>query len=560
MNFDPLRRLRGRPEPGDPPHDPPAAPGSRIRLVNRPSPTQGPAESSGPPTEGGPVPVPRRSALVVDPPPPRVPVAGRFATASKALRHLALLTASGRDDAATFYRGAGSWWVVADAEIDLARTAVDAARGTLYTHISGGWTPDHRSGDPAAIPQSELTRVPLIDLIATAPLAPAPAMPLHTATVFLPASVTDVVIRRALDLGIQVSYRLVRLSPLFGDGETTALAEVRLFRESDPIPPSLLAVAAAAPLAIVCRTADNDHLHIQHARVSPLPDQQLAALAGPDVWILADSGFGCWRLRPLGRYLPGTSLVVDRTAFTDDVQEPPAGRPTDADLEIPRARVRVIPRSTPGQRTDAVLLDAADLAMLPLLLERHPLGEVALVLRGRDRHLLTAAGGLLERLSVGVPLTCVGPGQLYVPLGHDFSPRLPGAARAALFGPDPRHAVVVLDGWAVRFAFANRLPVWCLWTGDVPEVDDQLPEGVDELLAQFRRPVKPTRPDAPPITGGHRGPRETRPFVQRDWREVALELENAGELARAAELHRRHNDPLRAARLYERVARHAAGT
>jgi hypothetical protein len=582
MTFD-FSWKRRRPNPGVPPHDgPPPPPGddepdserrpaARIRPVSTPSP--GPAEAVVAPPVGNPppannVPAPRRSAQVVDPPPPRIPLAGRFSTAGQALRYLAILTASARDDDVSCYRGDNGWWIAADVELDLARTAADAARGALHIRAADGWTPDRRRGGspgPIVVAQNDLTRVALIDLIAIAPLTAVAGGPLHTASVFLPAAFADVLIRRALDLGVGVSYRLVRLHPLFTVGASTAMAEVRLVREPDPIPPSLLAVGATAPLAIVCRTAGNDHLHIQHARANALPDQQLAALAEPDVWLLADAGFGCWRLQPLGRYLPGSALVVDPTAFAADVQEPHTGGPgPDNGIDIPRTPVRVIPRSTPGQRTDAVLLDDDDLSLIRLLLERHPLSESALVLRGRDRHLLTAAGGLLERLSVGQSLTCAGPGQLFLPVGHDFSPRLPASARRELFGLDPEYAVVVLDGRALRFAYANQFPVWCLWAGEPPAVEDQLPDGVDELLAQFRRPVRP--PVIPPARhnlprgGGYRTPRNLQPSHQRDWRDVALELEQDGQLVRAAEIHRAHNDPLRAARLFERAARHAAGT
>jgi hypothetical protein len=219
--------------------------------------------------------------------------------------------------------------------------------------------------------------------------------------------------------------------------------------------------------------------------------------------------------------------------------------------------VRLTPARLPGQRVDATLLHDTDLANLALLLETHPLADTAVIVPGRDLHLLLAAGGTLEDLAIGEALTCVGPGPLYVPLGRRLSPRLPPSARRQLFAPDEHHAVVVLDGQAVRFLLDHRRPVWTLWAGDGPAIDTQLPNRTIGTLLELASREPQAAPTAPePQWRANSRPERAAPDA---WRGEALAAELAGELVRAAELHRRHQEPLRAAHLFERAAEEWTG-
>jgi hypothetical protein len=220
--------------------------------------------------------------------------------------------------------------------------------------------------------------------------------------------------------------------------------------------------------------------------------------------------------------------------------------------------LQVVPRRTADRVVDAALLDDADLETARLLLEGSPLAETALLVRGADQHLLFAPGGLLERVPVGEPLYCLGPGPLYLPLGQGLEPHVPADGRRQLFGADERTAVILLPRRGLLFDLERREPVWHLWVGGLPPIDlAQLPaERMAELQAlEPAEPVEPSGPAGParPSRRWLDRFRRARP-MDEDWKDKAMRLELAGDLARAAELHREHGSPLQAARLFERAA------
>jgi hypothetical protein len=231
---------------------------------------------------------------------------------------------------------------------------------------------------------------------------------------------------------------------------------------------------------------------------------------------------------------------------------------------------------------DAILLQDADLDAVRLLLEGHPLAETAVLVPGRDHHLLMAPGGVADRIPVGRYLTSAGPGDIYVAQGARTDPRLPAAAWRDLARDLGRRALVLDTDRTLVFDLSRRRPVWELWAGEPPAVDVQLPPEAGEVLAglaaeervaaeraaaatpQLPRPpaTRPAVPAAPPerpaglrgllrrLSG--RGP-ETRDRPL-SWQEQAAAAEDAADLVAAARLHAQHGDHLRAARLYERAA------
>ncbi|MBY8847820.1 hypothetical protein K7G98_03595 [Saccharothrix sp. MB29] len=494
---------------------------------------------------------PAPAPAVATPPRDRPVLGARFGSAAAALGLVGRLVAAQRFDAVGCHRAGDSWWVLGQVEPDLWRTAVDAAGGVAFVRAGRTLVRDTGIGPATAgrgreqVDPAGLTPVTVLDLVRVAGLQPVPPTPLTEAFLLLPGFVARTVLRRALDLGLHVEHRLTRLFPLFSGGdEPTTMVEVAL-RGDRNVSPALLAAVARSPLSAVCRRTGS--VLVQHGTTSPLDDAALAAVLAPDAAVLADAGFGCWRVEPVGEWVSGVAAVETDLPVVDQ-------RPLGDHGELPPTTVRLVPALVSGQQVDAALLDEGDLATIALLLPGHPLAEIAIVVPGADRHLLTAPGGLLQNLGVGEPLACVGPGPLYVPLGRRLSPHLPSAARAELFRADEQTAVVVLDGRVLAFSLRLREPVWHQWVQGPPEIETQLPAEVAAALSALD--------DVPPPMSQTWGSRvrnlfRDEPVRPGSWRDDALTAELAGDLVHAADLHRRNNDPLRAAHLYERAAREA---
>ncbi|MFE9448072.1 hypothetical protein [Streptomyces sp. NPDC006739] len=512
-------------------------------------------------------------------------LAVRFATASAALVFTGRLIALGRPRAGDHRRSAdgASWWVFTPVALDLGRQLAAAADGTVFLVRDAHLVPDRGWGGPERVagrrpaqhlPVASLRPATLLDLVRQAGLHSAPARPLDDAVVFTRARFAGGVIRRALDLGLEVTYRPTRLTPLFDEEPPDSdrhgvVLEVALRAPDGDLPPGFLDALHRDPFVLLCRrVAGEDTVLMQYRRASALGDGPLLEFAERGVWLLSDAEFGCARLERLGEPLDGGALV----ALAADYPLRDVGSSPDWADDAPAApdapRLTIVPARTPDATVDATLLDGTGTDTVRMLLEGHPLADVVQVVSGRDRHLLLAAGGLLERLPLGEPLHCIGPGPLYIPLGFRTEPLLPPSALQALFEPDAARAVVLTSGAALVFDLEQRRPAWTLWLGGPPELDFQLPEEaetvlrvVDERLAPQPKPesARPPRPGQPPQPGSR--PRPAGPGIarrHRNWRDAALEAEFAGELVDAAEIHERNGDVLRAANLYERAARQAA--
>ncbi|MGH3937567.1 MAG: hypothetical protein ACRDTG_02880 [Pseudonocardiaceae bacterium] len=485
-----------------------------------------------------PVPSARSSTISRIPaePAPVVRLAGQFPTAAAALVCAGTFDGSGE---VTFGRSAptGTWWVFAESTLPAGREVITAARGKTFVELDGtlvpdkGWgaTPAPPSVKPLGQPGPE-TRIDVLELIRTAGLhqyaAPAPA----ELVVLVPGSSLTTVIHRALDLTLDVGYRLVRLDPLFPGNDpppslngtetaATTMFEVRLRSPADPLPRAFLAALDRDPCVLPCRRS-GDHLLIQHQMAAPLADRQLARLAEHDAlggsWVLADPAFGCVRLRPhdpQGEFRDGAGLVrlADHHRLT---AIDPGWAALGSDPAPAPPALQLVPAPTRGVAVDAALLDESDLRCLQALLEGGHLADLAMLIRGRDRHLMVAPGSLLERLPIGEPLYRLGPGPLYLPLGYRTQPLLPPSARQALFGTDPNTAVVLQAETTLTFALDHREPVWALWAGAPPPVDRQLPPDALAALTAADAQTTPVAPPPPPDrpltawTGPHPSGRE----------------------------------------------------
>jgi hypothetical protein len=526
----------------------------------------------------------------------RLRVAGRFEDPGAALAYLGQVADAGRSRQAAggepaVARDDGTWWVSGDLPLRQARELVELCGGRPLVRDGSRWLTDRGWGEPprpttpGAVPVADPEPVAAVDLVRAAGLTRLPTGREQQVAVLVPAGRAVQLLHRALDLGLATTVRAVAVEPLFGTADGTGaadpgasgdgvgargtLVEVRLrVRDQGPdphLPTALLAALDRDPNLLACRAVD-DRLLVQHGRRSPLADRQLSGLVDEPTWVLADPPHGCWRLTPLGEATDASSLV----RLADSVSLVP-GDPTwpdDGTGEPLRPEpMSVVPAATPEAAVDALLLTDEDLRYLPALLEGHPIAELAELVVGRDRHLLIAAGGVLERIPIGEYLYAVGPGPVYLPHGWRTRPRLPGTAWRELLDVGAQVALVLLAERSLAFDLSGRRPVWELWAGDLPPLTVELPPGARSVLQEIDAAQVPAQPPArarperaPARATGLRGMIERLQAVRptrrpRSWQEEATEAELQGDLFRAADLFDRHGQPRRAAHLFERAAR-----
>lgn len=496
---------------------------------------------------------------------PIVPIAVRFASAAAALAFAGQMLSIGRGEGLTFSsEDERARWVRTRAEIDIARELAAAAHGVTFVEVAPGrLVEDHGWGAPPTadsptagtggpVDPGALAPASLADLIRIAGLQATRERPVAAVHVLLPGALLAGIVSRALDMRLDVAHRPVRLRSLFtGPGEQatmSALIELRLSAPEGHLPAALLSSLAREAQLTICRPAgDSGNLLVQYGMGVPLHDDLLAGLIGDQAWVLSNGRLGCHVMEAAGTFTDSVSCVrlADSYALRSFTPLPDDDQPVLPELRIARER-------TYGRSVDAILLTGADLDAVALLLEGHPLAESAQLIRGRDQHLLVAPGGVLEQLPVGDSLYCIGPGPLYLPLGYGIRPRLPSTARRALFTMNAQTAVVLLPTVMLEFDVDHKDPVWTLWAGPLPVIDLQLPEGA---LASLEKAAMPSAAAA----AGQPARDERAPVINaiRTWLDEALDAEFRGELARAAELHERHGDPVRAAHLYARAAEEA---
>ena len=417
-----------------------------------------------------------------------------FATAARALTFAEqAMQAAQRDDADCYRDSDGGWWVTARLPLSAAREMAGLCDARLYVRVADGYVADRGWGDdpgngPAAV-LADVIPVPLLELVRVAGLHRVPPQPLREACVIVPGHLVPGVLDRAQDLRLGAAYQQARLDPLFVADETATsrvcyviwltagpagtqpglagrgttgpgvgglgLAGPRQGgRVPEAVPAALLAALADDPFALVCRPVEQTLL-VGYGTASPLSDRALTRLVAADggqTWLLAAPPDGCAQITWTGAPLDASGLVQlgPAHALVDLNGSQPYAEPgSTARGPVPRP-LTLVPAAPRTARVDAMLLDDADLDCLPLLLAGDRLADSALIVRGTvpihgtARHLLTAPGGLLTELAIGEPLTCIGPGSIYVPTGFRLDPPVGPAARAALFQPDQRIAQVVL--------------------------------------------------------------------------------------------------------------------
>ncbi|MEU8633202.1 hypothetical protein AB0C38_13600 [Amycolatopsis sp. NPDC048633] len=572
-------RRRRSPE-GSPPDPSGTAVGGIQEIHHRPDRKPPPATAVAPPP------------AAADQPPQPAPASelvGRFPSAAAALAFNGELISLGLGERATILHdsGASTCWVAVVVPTPLGRELITTCGGRGYLRVGDRFVPERGWGAAAPLRPAAKTWVgrpadgePVSGLREATPRDLIRLAGLHSVREASPTRVTVLsagfgvgpLVRRTLELGLRVTHRPVELRPLFTDGAGSTdtagsvLIAVEISRPparsgdvTASLPESLLRALDLDPQLLLCRMP-GDELLVQYGLGAALADGQLLDLVPPGRrWVLADAVFGCAVFRDLAEPRDSTGLVRRHPIY--EIASPVlGGRPST----VEPVAVNVVADRVETSHVDAILLEDDDLPLLSLLLQGHPLAEQAWISFGRDRHLLFAAGGLLQRLPIGEPLYRMGPGALYLPVGYRLSPVLPAAARRELFEADGGHAVILLPGRGLAFDVSepSREPVWTLWAGELPEIDWQLPDEAVERLeaveAEFRpkpearRPAPRTpRPYTPPVAAA----RPAEPVRARTWRDEAWEHETAGDLVAAAKLFERHGEPVTAAHLYEAAAR-----
>jgi FtsH ternary system domain X7 len=553
------RRDPRPPTPSGPPRPP--GPGSVSPLPPGPAPVDPEELQAAPPPDSAP-PAPREPEVA--------DVLARFGTAARALSFAEQVMQSVQLDGVRCYRGdAGrSWWIQARLTLGSAREMAGLGAAELYVGSGNDYVRDRgwgesAGGEPAEIP--ELADASLLDLVRVAGLHPASPRPLPDAYVLLPGYLVPGLLERALDLRLQVTYQQVRLEPLFDpDAAARFCYAVRVSAAARAtLPETLLAALRDDPFALVCRSLEQALL-IGYGTASPLSDRalaQLVAVAGDETWLLAGPPDGCARVTWIDQPLDAANFVQLAAAheLADlDGSQPYAQSLAQRTSAQPRALTLVPVTTRHSVSVDAVLLDDADLECLPLLLAGDPLADIAFLVRGARQHLLSAPGGLLTELGVGRPLTCVGPGSLYLPIGYRLDPPVGPSARAALFAPESSNAQVLLPDSRLGYRLDTAVPVWSLWAGPVPALDLQLPRSaaadLEQVAEDVGEPPRPRAADWPSIRSALRRPATPPPADPSEWRRQAQRAELDQDYVAAAQLYARHNEPLRAARMWERDA------
>jgi len=346
---------------------------------------------------------------------------------------------------------------------------------------------------------------------------------------------------QAADLAVTVASGLLR-SMFRTPSEEWPAVFVHVTPGGRAVSRSSIHAIGGLPHTVVCRLGGGRLLVDQRLGL-PLPDADLG-LWVPDgeEWLLAGD-LGVWNVveRGAGHAPP---LHADPMLLPPPVPAP--GRlPVDLRVDI------ALVRDERAQSIDGLLLGDDELTALRRFLTGHPAAERAFLVLGPDRHLYIDPGRSVSDIPFGIPLHRLGPGPLYVEVGHRIRPALPGPARARLFSLDERSLVVLLGDGAHRLSLDrdNMVPTWSLWLGATVDADpaaDPLSPSARAMLE--RVDTAGARVDRPGLTGDLPSAEHADRYAE------GVQLEQRGKLAEAARKYWEAGKPQLAARLYEMAA------
>ncbi len=488
--------------------------------------------------------------------------AGLFSSARAALAFLGSAFSLSTDYQQASVRRAphDSWWAELPAPPDQLVELIWAAGGRPYALRRGHWQPAiPRDRAPIGPPPQPDTWpvLSLGDLLAHVNLPESSYEPANQVDLVLPGRLARLALRRATALGLRAAMAPVSLRALAQTTADEAGAVLIRLRAGarQTVSRSLVHALGTLPYCAVCSTF---HLHETAGRLLldvrcrlPLPVSLVQAMVpAGQAWLLAPADIGHQQLVFPDELTDCASLLQ----LPEQLWAPaPFTGPAELARPLPVAVVRNPHRN---RRVDAVLLDDRELDWLRRYLITRPLGENGYLLPGPGRHLLSSPGGLCEELPLGVPLAWVGPFSLFLETGTDFHPPVPQRAREQRFRLGPKTVVVVLNEQAFRFDPEQALPLWTLWVGEAPPVEETISASGRQLVARvaelLQAHVQQTLPDPEPqegLLGLFRGGQDLSRLLRR-----AEKAESRGNFARAAELYEKAGQHGPAGRLYERAA------
>ncbi|MGW7005218.1 hypothetical protein ACWGCW_21035 [Streptomyces sp. NPDC054933] len=416
--------------------------------------------------------------------------------------------------------------------------------GTTEVSRPSGHGSEHRSMPERLADINGWEPVTLARLAGHAPTGPVPRG-LREVVVFASGPLARWMLRRCLSAGVSTTFAPVER--LEWPQDTARQPDpswlvLLLGAEQGTLPAGLLETFARLPGTLICRPASPDARVLVDLRLRvPFDERRLTdELPEGRYVVVQPAEIGPpWLWQAYGEPADAALLAESRITL---VPAPPRTAPPVPELGPPMpVRVVVSPRA--GRRTDAVLVDDAELDGLRRFLQARPLHETGAVAFGPGRHLVTEPPGLVQSLPFGVPVYQAGPGALYLESGCVLSPPLPRAAREQVLGLRPdRITVVCRDGaWELRLEHVR--PAWSLWAPEPPAYASGVSERARKLLDRMASVV----PDPEP------GPMEQAPEAERrrlnqqamehsfrgEYREAAALLEQAGHFQRAAQMYER---------------------
>jgi hypothetical protein len=425
----------------------------------------------------------------------------------------------------------GGLWVLAD---------VDAGPATELAVALGGTV--RELTDAALARLDAWPRIPPARLAVDCALPASLPATLRTANVLTSGGMSHRVLRRCLDTGARVGYRVVTHRPVSGTEAVPGLL-INLTATRGSLPVRAVAGLGALPATHVfrpCDPAERLLLDVRHRL--PVPETTVAAgLPHGEVWLVGGVGLGTRVLCAVGSDQDATGMLTPEIVPLP----PPSAAPVPE--RFGRVTVRIVPRDLAPLRADAILLDDPQLALLRTFLTNRRLAEDGLLLLGAGHHLLVEPGGLVASIPFGRRMWKPSPAPLFIEAGCDLMPPVPIHAHQRVFGLDGGRVVAVWRDGSQAFTPEHGVPVWTGWLPAPPEVSLGLSAAALDMLDRLAA-AEPPAP-GPPAHEQPSGPRPgeaARLELQGRYAEAARTLEDSGQWLQAALLWQEaaaHEDP-----------------